>query len=289
MSNPLLRSILLRARFEELQYLLANLPREAPEIMRFHEEFARPSSYSYNSRGFRDDHSQNHKRLRDALFRERRSVVTVIDEIYPVFRIPAAIRIAFTKCTRKFFIGNPSLVGYILGPKGESLKALEKEFQVRISIRGKGLGTQRFAPQSENEEPLHALIEGTTEHMIDRCVKRLESLMSPPPDSENERKKDQLRYLSVLRGTVSSEAAFSDDFGKASGRPPWFDESVAALGPSELDDAMLMLSRQIETADPDKAEKPDAEPKYQRFLVDLAEVDISAVLQEPPVPGLRNS
>jgi splicing factor 1 len=257
--------------------------------MRFHEEFTHPNSYSYDSRGFRDDQAQNHKRLRDALFKERRSLISAIDEIYPVFRIPAATRIAFTKCTRKFFIGNPSLVGYILGPKGESLKALEKEFQVRISIRGKGLSTQRFAPPGENDEPLHALIEGTTERLIDQCVKRLELLMSPPPDSENERKKDQLRYLSVLRGTVSSEAAFSDDFGKSSGKPPWFDESVASLGSSELDDAMLMLSRQIETGDPDNTEKPEMESKYQKFLVDLSEVDISVVLQEPRVPGLHNS
>jgi splicing factor 1 len=221
-------------------------------------------------------------RVRDTLFKERRSVISAIDEIYPVFRIPASIRIAFTKCTRKFFITNPNLVGYILGPKGESLKALEKEFQVRISIRGKGLAVQRSSGSTEADEPLHALLEGTTERLLDQCVKRLEALMAPPPDSENERKKDQLRFLAVLRGTVSSEAAFNDDFGKISDRPPWFDDSVLAAQSSELDDAMVMLSRQIETSG---AERPPDDKKWQRFIVDLSVVDIAAILPEPRAPG----
>jgi predicted component of type VI protein secretion system len=63
--NPLLRSILLRARFEELQYLLSNLPHESAEILKFHENFTRSSS------NFRGAQSQNHKRLRNALFKER--------------------------------------------------------------------------------------------------------------------------------------------------------------------------------------------------------------------------
>jgi splicing factor 1 len=283
-ANPLLRSLLLRARFEELQYLLAHLPRESPDVARFSDELSRAGAAAPGARGPRDDHRQAQMRVRDALFRERRSVICAADEVLPVFRVPAAARIAFTKCTRKFHIANPSLVGYILGPQGASLKALEREFQVRISIRGRGLAVQRAGAAGDADEPLYALIEGTTERLLDACVARLEALMAPPPDSENERKKDQLRFLAVLRGTVSSEAAFCDDFGRPGARPPWFDESVAAPRSAELDDAMAMLSRRIETP-ADGAGAPEARAKWQRFMVDLAVADVAAVLPEPPAPG----
>jgi splicing factor 1 len=280
--NPLLRAILLRARFEELLYLLANLPREGADVIRFDPKLSRGSSVSYNSRGFRDDHAQNPKRARDSLFKERRSVVSAIDSIYPVFRVPASVRIAFTKCTRKVFIGNPSLVGFILGPRGESLKALEKKYQVRISIRGKGLSTARHAP-AEPDEDLHALIEGTSERQLDECVKEIESLLIPLPDSENERKKNQLKWLSVLNGVVSSEAAFKDDFTQAAERPPWFDENVETLEATELEDAMMNLKRQIESKE--KGTTDEAE-RFDRFMVDLTDVDVSVLMGEPRVPGL---
>jgi hypothetical protein len=50
----------------------------------------------------------------------------------------------------------------------------------RISIRPKGLSTQRFAPRSDNEGLPHVLI-ADTKRMIDRHLKRFESLISPLP------------------------------------------------------------------------------------------------------------
>lgn len=271
--DPLLRTILLRARFEELQFLLANITREAADIIRFDDELSHCHS--------RD--SQNSKRARDSIFKERRSIISSIDSIYPVFRIPASIRIAYTKCSRKFFIPNPTLVGFIIGPRGESLRKMEREFDVRISIRGKGLTVPSKATGSQESDDLHAFIEANTEQQIDLCVKALEQLTIPLPDEENLRKKEQLKYLSILNGVVSSEAAFRDEFGSKTDQPPWFDETLDLAQSGEMDELMMALKHQLESK---TGVQQKSTGKFDRFLVDLAERDISSVIPEPKVPGL---
>lgn len=283
--QPLLTAILLRARYEELQHILANLESEAPTLLAYDPELSQ-SPVTYNSRGVRDDASQNLKRVRDSLFKERRNVISEIDSIYPVFRIPAATRIAFTKCTRKFYIDNPNMIGFILGPRGESLRALEAEFQVRISIRGKGstVNAKNVSDRSKQseDEPLHALIEGNTEAKIDQCVKRLEQLTTPVPDSENERKKAQLRHLAILNGVYSADVAFNEDLARTGERPPWYDETLASIQSAELDTAMEMLKQELAAP---SAEKEKVSGKYDRFMIDLTTTDISALVPEPAPPG----
>jgi splicing factor 1 len=157
--------------------------------------------------------------VRDDLFGERKSLIAIVDAIYPPFRIPGAMRIAFKKCIRKFYIADHNKIGFILGPRGSSLRALESEFKVKISIRGKGSTVNAKSVSDLNKmtesEPLHALIEGESDAQIDLCVKRLEQLTAPVPDSENEIKKEQLRHLAVLNGVVSAEAAFDENQKKS--------------------------------------------------------------------------
>ena len=284
---PLLTALLLRARYEEIQHILANIESEAATVMAFDRELSKSPSVTYNARGVRDDAAQNLKRVRDALFKERRNVISEIDAIYPVFRIPAATRIAFTKCTRKFYIDNPNMIGFILGPRGESLRALEAEFQVRISIRGKGstINAKNVSDRNKQneDEPLHALIEGNTEAKIDQCVKRLEQLTTPVPDSENERKKAQLRHLAILNGVYSADVAINEDLGQSQERPPWYDETLVTSQSAELDTAMQILHQELTAP---QTEKQETGGKYDRFMVDLSAMDVSALVPEPAPPGL---
>ena len=288
--GPLLHGILLRAKLEELQYQLANLEKETPNIVSFEKELQRGNTITYNSSGYRNDNNRNQIRARDFLFKERRNLIGSIDNVFPAFRIPASLRIAFTKCTRKFYLSSPNMIGFIIGPRGESLRALETEFQVRISIRGQGSTLnakhEYSYPKNNEEEPLHALIEGDTEGKIDECVKRLEVLCKPVPDSENEIKKQQLRHLAMLNGVVSAESAFSDDFGKKSNKPPWYDDMMNLSESSELDEVVRELSMMTQGGGHLQTEIDDKNNQEHRFQINLMERDISALVPEPKVPGI---
>ncbi|KAH0794767.1 KH domain containing protein [Histomonas meleagridis] len=291
--GPLLHGILLRAKLEEIQYQLANLEKETPNIVTHEKELQKENTISYNSSGYRNDNNRNQIRARDFLFKERKNLIGSIDSIFPAFRIPASLRIAYTKCTRKFYLSSPNMIGFIIGPRGESLRALENEFQVRISIRGQGstLNAKHESsyPKNNDEEPLHALIEGDTEGKIDECVKKLEVLCKPVPDSENEIKKQQLRHLAMLNGVVSAESAFSEEFGKKSDKPPWYDDTLNFVKSSELDDVVKevsMIAQDDKNINTEINEKSNEDYRFQRFLIDLTERDISALVPEPKIPGL---
>jgi hypothetical protein len=117
------------------------------------------------------------------------------------------------------------------------------------------------------------LIEGTTERQLDECVKEIESL----PDSENEHKKNQLKWFSILNCVVSSDAAFKDNFTRPTERLPWFDENVEGL-----EDIMISLKRQIESREVGDTKEA---ARFDHFIVDLTYVDVSVVIREPNVPN----
>lgn len=276
LQEPLLSAILLRARYEEIQDILGNLDQEAQNVIAWSQESSQ-----------RETTTQVMKRARDLLFKERRNVISEIDSIYPVFRIPASIRIAYTKCTRKFMIANPNMIGFILGPRGASLRDLEAEFEVRISIRGKGstLNAKHVSEKNRQteDEPLHALIEGNTEIKIDQCVKRLEQLTTPVPDSENEKKKEQLRQLAVLNGVYSADVAFNDGITSRFTRPPWYDEELESLRSAELDSAMNQLNEGLASGAP--VTDLQSIGKFEKFVIDLRQHDISEMIPEPDPLG----
>lgn len=289
-----LRCILLRSKLEEIQYQLSNLDAERENVFKSSEILMKNNTY-YNMGGSTsyNDKNVNQIRARDFLFKERRNLIHTIDNIYPNFRIPVALRIAFTKCTRKFYLSSPNMIGFILGPRGESLKALESELHVRISIRGKGSTVnakyESSYPKNNEDEPLHALIEGDTEEKLDECIKKLEMLCKPVPDSENEIKKQQLRHLAMLNGVVSAESAFSNDFGKKTDNPPWYDETLNLEHSSELDEVAKELNLEVQNENKSLITdeiSTNQVLRFQKFMIDLKERDISSLVPEPKIPGI---
>ena len=284
--SPVLHSVLLRARFEEIQHQLANLERETPSIINFDHVLSMSNVVTYNSDGFRNDSGRNQIRARDSLFKERRNLLSAIDALYPAFRVPGAIRIAFTKCTRKFYLNDPKMIGFILGPRGTSLKQMESELGVHVSIRGKGSNPNPKAESNQDQDRLHALIESDTEKKIDECIKRLEQLLIPLPDSENERKKQQLYELSRLRGHISTKSLLEDapeSDSKKKNMPPWYDRT---LKQEEADELIKEVANQV-VEDINQGVTLEQENKvYDKYRINLDNLDLSLLVPEPSVPGL---
>mmetsp|Transcript_5208 Transcript_5208/g.15578 ORF Transcript_5208/g.15578 Transcript_5208/m.15578 type:complete len:369 (+) Transcript_5208:498-1604(+) len=107
-----------------------------------------------------------------------------------------------------------NFVGRLLGPRGATLKTLERETGCKIMIRGKG----SIRKDKENEvrgkpgwehvfnEPLHVVIEADTEEpMASRALIRakeaIELLLVPVPEENDSLKRQQLRDLAILNGT----------------------------------------------------------------------------------------
>jgi hypothetical protein len=112
-----------------------------------------------------------------------------------------------------------NFVGRLLGPRGATLKKLEKETGCKIMIRGKG----SIRKDKENEvrgkpgwehvfsEPLHVILEAEMEesqadYALERAKELVELLLIPVPEDRDTLKREQLRELAMLNGTLRQSA-----------------------------------------------------------------------------------
>ncbi|KAL0220232.1 hypothetical protein RCL1_000087 [Eukaryota sp. TZLM3-RCL] len=101
-----------------------------------------------------------------------------------------------------------NFVGLIIGPRGETLKRIEKETGCKIVIRGEGStkgGRGNIRPQQGDGEPLHVRLEADSQFSLSAAATRIEQLLVPIPDDENEHKKNQLRKLAQYNGTLRED------------------------------------------------------------------------------------
>ncbi|ODN81685.1 branchpoint-bridging protein [Cryptococcus amylolentus CBS 6039] len=102
--------------------------------------------------------------------------------------------------------------GLLVGPRGNSLKKMERESGAKISIRGKGSvkegkGRAGHFPNDEEDE-LHCLITGDSEAVVKSCValiNRVIETAASTPEGENDHKRNQLRELASLNGTLRDD------------------------------------------------------------------------------------
>ncbi|XP_068644045.1 KH domain-containing protein At5g56140-like isoform X5 [Aristolochia californica] len=115
---------------------------------------------------------------------------------------------------------NYNFVGRLLGPRGNSLKRVEASTECRVLIRGRGSikdpsreemmrGKQGY---EHLNEPLHILLEAELPvEIIDaRLIQAreiLEDLLKPVDESQDFFKKQQLRELAMLNGTLREEGS----------------------------------------------------------------------------------
>ncbi|KAG9448843.1 hypothetical protein H6P81_008808 [Aristolochia fimbriata] len=113
-----------------------------------------------------------------------------------------------------------NFVGRLLGPRGNSLKRVEASTECRVLIRGRGSikdptreemmrGKQGY---EHLNEPLHILVEAELpmEIIDSRLIQAreiLEDLLKPVDESHDFFKKQQLRELAMLNGTLRDEGS----------------------------------------------------------------------------------
>ncbi|CAD6333786.1 unnamed protein product [Miscanthus lutarioriparius] len=114
---------------------------------------------------------------------------------------------------------NYNFVGRLLGPRGNSLKRVEATTQCRVYIRGRGSVKDsvkedklRDKPGYEHlNDPLHVLVEAEfpadiVDARVNKAVAILEDLLKPVDESMDYYKKQQLRELAILNGTLREES-----------------------------------------------------------------------------------
>ncbi|KAF8623712.1 hypothetical protein AX17_007409 [Amanita inopinata Kibby_2008] len=102
--------------------------------------------------------------------------------------------------------------GLLVGPRGNSLKKMERESGAKISIRGKGSvkeGKARPDQYAEDaEEDLHCLVIADTEEKVTACVRMINRVIetaASTPEGQNDHKRNQLRELAALNGTLRDD------------------------------------------------------------------------------------
>jgi splicing factor 1 len=102
--------------------------------------------------------------------------------------------------------------GLLVGPRGNSLKKMEKESGAKISIRGKGSvkeGKARPDQYAEDaEEDLHCLVLAESEEKVIHCVRLINKVIetaASTPEGQNDHKRNQLRELAALNGTLRDD------------------------------------------------------------------------------------
>lgn len=167
----------------------------------------------YDNKGVRVNTREN--RAKERLNREKQEIIQQIIKKNPAFKPPADYRPP--KLQKKLYIPMKEYPGYnfiglIIGPRGNTQKRMAKETGAKIVIRGKGsvkegrLGQKRdlnFDP-AENED-LHVLVEAETQDSLDAAVGMVEKLLQPVDEVLNEHKRQQLRELAALNGTIKDE------------------------------------------------------------------------------------
>ena len=117
--------------------------------------------------------------------------------------------------------------GLLVGPRGNSLKNMERQSGAKISIRGKGSvkeGKQRpDAWAGDEDDELHCLITGDDERKVKACVALINKVIetvscaapiysmsadvqaASTPEGQNDHKRNQLRELASLNGTLRDD------------------------------------------------------------------------------------
>ncbi|XP_019450851.1 PREDICTED: branchpoint-bridging protein-like [Lupinus angustifolius] len=154
-------------------------------------------------------------RARERLQKERQEIISAIIKKNPAFKPPADYRPP--KLHKKLYIPMKEYPGYnfiglIIGPRGNTQKRMEKETGAKIVIRGKGsvkegrLQQKRdYKPDLSDNEDLHVLVEAETQESLDAAAGMVEKLLQPVDEVLNEHKRQQLKELAALNGTIRDE------------------------------------------------------------------------------------
>ncbi|KAJ1907098.1 hypothetical protein LPJ81_000974 [Coemansia sp. IMI 209127] len=168
----------------------------------------------YNSEGKRTNTREH--RYRRKLEEERMRLVEEQLRRNPDYRPPSDYR-RRSRFSDKVFIPvdeNPGLnfIGLLIGPRGNTLKKIEGESGSKISIRGKGSikeGKRRDDAHIPGaDEELHCHVVADSEEKVKRGVRLVREIIEKAcvtPEGHNDLKRNQLRELAALNGTLRDD------------------------------------------------------------------------------------
>ncbi|KAJ2892168.1 hypothetical protein MKZ38_010176 [Zalerion maritima] len=169
----------------------------------------------YNNYGVRVNTREY--RYRKRLEDERHKLVEKAMKVIPNYHPPQDYRRP-TKTQEKVYVPvndypEINFIGLLIGPRGNTLKKMESESAAKIAIRGKGSvkegkGRSDAAHSSNQEEDLHCLIMADTEEKVNKAKKLIHNIIETAasiPEGQNELKRNQLRELAALNGTLRDD------------------------------------------------------------------------------------
>lgn len=180
----------------------------------------------YDSAGNRTN--TRDQRIKDQLEKERHSLVELAASSIKNYMPPPEYRKP-TKTFEKLYIPvkdypEINFVGFLIGPRGRTLKRLQDESGARLQIRGKGSvkeGKSTLAIEDKNshsadttEDDLHVLITSDSQQKIAKAVKLANEVIEKlifSPEGQNELKREQLKELAVLNGTLRETKPFDPE------------------------------------------------------------------------------
>jgi len=160
-------------------------------------------------------------RIRKKLEEERHSLIQEAMSLNEDYKPPADYKPPVIKIQDKVMIpqdNHPEVnfIGLLIGPRGNTLKKMEKESCAKIMIRGKGSikegkihnGNKGGQVNSGEDEELHALVTGPTTESVQKAVAMIRDILRQgveAPEGQNDLKRMQLRELAALNGTLRDD------------------------------------------------------------------------------------
>lgn len=158
-------------------------------------------------------------RTRKKLEEERHIAVQEALTINPEYKPPADYKPPVQKVSDRVMIPQDdhphiNFVGLLIGPRGNTLKKLEKDTGTKIMIRGKGsvkegkVGRKDGQPLPGEDEPLHALVTASNAEAVKKAVDQITQTIKEgieQPEGQNDLRRKQLRELAKLNGTLREE------------------------------------------------------------------------------------
>ncbi|CAG5122715.1 unnamed protein product, partial [Candidula unifasciata] len=168
----------------------------------------------YNNEGKRMNTREY--RTRKKLEEDRHRLIQESMKLNPDFKPPSDYKPPIIRVNDKVMIPQEehpeiNFVGLLIGPRGNTLKNLEKDTGAKIIIRGKGsvkdgkIGRKDGQPLPGEDEPLHAYVTANNPENVKKAVEKIKEIIKQGievPEGQNDLRRQQLRELALLNGTL---------------------------------------------------------------------------------------
>ncbi|KAH9499596.1 Splicing factor 1 [Bulinus truncatus] len=155
-------------------------------------------------------------RTRKKLEEERHKLIQEAIKLNTEYKPPSDYKPPVIRVSDKVMIPQEehpdiNFVGLLIGPRGNTLKTLEKDTGAKIIIRGKGsvkdgkIGRKDGQPLPGEDEPLHAYVTANNPENVKKAVEKIKEIIKQGievPEGQNDLRRQQLRELALLNGTL---------------------------------------------------------------------------------------